>query len=771
MKKKEFKNIVILIALVLAICFFVYLPLVLNKIPFELSTIDTREQLFPFYNEFCRLLDNFKNSGVLPFYSWSSFLGNDFLVTKAFYLTTDITMYLAYFLKLHFWDALIFTTILKLTISSITMYFLLSYLGYSSKTKIVGSLCYVFCAQMSYYTVYPMYLNVFCLLPLYFLGIEKYIKDSKKYLFIIMTAILAISHFYFFFIISVFTIIYYLYRYYVVNQGFAKVVQQTVKIILYYFIGLSIAGFIFIPFVFFILGNDRVGLFRLSLIYDSIFPYLNTIASYFMPYHVFQTISYPFRTDSYVVNEVFLWSGTIMMLLVPQLFVVKEKLKRKANICLYVVLAGFLFFPFLNSIMHGFSENSFRFSILINLINIVLCCEFINEFDKIDKKLLLKTAIFASVVILLFVLGSLISVRSITEFVNKYQAYLLISGFTIIMIIAITWFLVYSIKQSKILLIGLVWIDLFVPLVYEVSFVPKNPDRNSYQFMEAATNVLEWQDNGLNNYLQSLSETNMSEYYRIYVDRGSLYWDISMNAPMFYDINGLSTYDTTHANSLNKLKELAPEINLADSKDFDRFLSVENYDLMTYLNTKYALVLDENQLPIGNWQLIVSDYLGFIPVYENMSYRPLGTSYSNADVYESFSGDYTQLFNTVYSNPNDYNKIQSLLGNDQTILQNIKYGGNSLYGTYSSQDDTFMIITIPYDKGWNIYVNGLKVDSYAVNGGFIGIPIPDGDNYIEMHYMPNGLKVGVICTGIGIMSFVILIIIDCVKRKHVAKSS
>lgn len=762
MNKKEIKNILILMGLVLIIALFVYLPFIQNKIPFELSTIDTREQIYPFYVEFTKLMDNFFKHGTLPFYSWSNFLGNGFLISKAFYLTTDYTMYIAYFLKLYFWDAMMFTTIFKLLVSAFSMYLLLSSFKFKPTTKIIGALCYTFSAQMGYYTVYPMYLNIYSLLPLYFLGIERFIRFNKKYLFIFMTAILCISHTYLFYIVSFFTVIYYVYRYAIEKDSMKKFFRDTAKIIAYYGIGLLLAGVIFIPFASFILSNDRVGLMNNNLIYSDIRTYTNIISSLLMPYHVFQTIPYPFRTDSYTINEVFLWSGTLFSLLIPQFIFLKNKKIKVATAILYTVLLCFYCVPILNSIMHGFSENSFRSSILLCLINIVICSSYLDKKEDINWKGLWITGTIYIVFIIFIMLVT--SEFNLFILFNNYGSYSLTIGFTIIMILLFIILFKNKHKTISLIVVGVVLVDLAIPLYYETKQVPNDPNRYSYDFMNKASSVLEYQENGLKNYLNGLEDGNNSEYFRIYVDRGSLFWDLSMNSSMFYGINGLSTYDTTHATSLNKLKELAPEMILADSKEFDRFLSIEDYELMTYLNTKYALVTNESQLPEGKWELIDGSYLDFVQVYKNLEYRPLGTSYSTVLNYNEFDGNYQELFTTVYCNPKDLTEIQNLLGNTTTVLSNVTYTGNSLLASYESSDDTFMVITIPYDDGWKVYVNGIETKKYPVNGGFIGLAIPSGNNFIEMHYMPSGLKLGVISTSLGVVILFVLVIVDIRKK-------
>ena len=44
----------------------------------------------------------------------------------------------------------------------------------------------------------------------------------------------------------------------------------------------------------------------------------------------------------------------------------------------------------------------------------------------------------------------------------------------------------------------------------------------------------------------------------------------------------------------------------------------------------------------------------------------------------------------------------------------------NIEGTLTSSINGCMLLTIPYDKGWSVYIDGKKVNTYAVKDAFIG---------------------------------------------------
>lgn len=61
-------------------------------------------------------------------------------------------------------------------------------------------------------------------------------------------------------------------------------------------------------------------------------------------------------------------------------------------------------------------------------------------------------------------------------------------------------------------------------------------------------------------------------------------------------------------------------------------------------------------------------------------------------------------------------------------------GENQLNIGFSSTEGTFVILPIPFDKGWKILVNGIETTFFNVNAGTIGFKVPAGQNEIQMFF-------------------------------------
>ncbi len=96
-----------------------------------------------------------------------------------------------------------------------------------------------------------------------------------------------------------------------------------------------------------------------------------------------------------------------------------------------------------------------------------------------------------------------------------------------------------------------------------------------------------------------------------------------------------------------------------------------------------------------------------------------------------------------------------------------KWINNKLTITYNNQGhDRYMMLPIPYERGWEVEINNEKQPLKKVNYAFVGFPIKEGINHIELVYYPPFFK---ICLVISIVS--IMLAVPFVRRKRYKKTN
>ena len=92
------------------------------------------------------------------------------------------------------------------------------------------------------------------------------------------------------------------------------------------------------------------------------------------------------------------------------------------------------------------------------------------------------------------------------------------------------------------------------------------------------------------------------------------------------------------------------------------------------------------------------------------------------------------------------------------------YTENGAKLTIDSEKEKFIVLTIPYDKGWTITNNKQKIAYENVDNGLIGITVSEGKNNIEMIYKTPGLKLSIIISIISIISLSTYLLLIKTKR-------
>ena len=746
---------ILLIILLSCLAGSIILPYILTDTPFMLGW-DMRTQYSSFYENLKTMFLEMKNTGSLPFYSWSAFLGNNFWGSKLFYYH-DIFDYLSLliFPNFDYNRVIMLQTFVKLGIAGVCFYRYCQYHHYSSSTSIIGSLLFAFSSYSLEALKDPFFLSFYIFIPLYFLAIDRYLIEKKKIGYILITAFLAITNYYHFYSLSVFSVIYFIYRYSCLHNTLKGFFKEAIPLIGAYIIAVLLVGFALIPEFFNILTNQRIGNSSAFLFYDSIKTYFYILSGLFFPSSIiinrtneFSSI-YTYVSDNNTVLYVCLWAGSFCSLLIPQIF--SKKGKNKNTIIFLLVNLLILIIPFGSSIMHGFSEPAFRWLQFPLFVNLTLILPYLDENQLINRKCLFLSVLFISLILLLGtpLLGILCNIP-FQKYSREYSLILIALPF-----LWIGYF---------VLLKGKKWIFIIFTFV-EVLFVSyMSVYSNSYyrQFtketIQGVTHVLQ-NRNDLNQYLLTLDAKNSEQFYRIYVDPSAVYWDYSTNLNLNFNVMGLMTYDSTVSSSIVDMNRIA---------DIESYLpwsyEIKDPYLIDFLCTKYAVVTDISQLPHKDFKQVGE--FNYLLIFENLHYQNFVRTYHRIITLNHENIQSEEILNTVICHEEDLDQLENLInlsGNVECTYINRQ--SNQIYAGINSSDSEFVSIPIPYDEGWNIEINGEKIQYYSVNGGMIGFSVPKGYSEIHMIFIPQGFKMGMVASLTGVLLLIILVIAEKIQKK------
>ncbi len=116
----------------------------------------------------------------------------------------------------------------------------------------------------------------------------------------------------------------------------------------------------------------------------------------------------------------------------------------------------------------------------------------------------------------------------------------------------------------------------------------------------------------------------------------------------------------------------------------------------------------------------------------------------------------------VYTLDNKYLKdINSSI--DELVIDKNKTKGDFIYGSINASRNGIVSTSITYDKGFNIYVDGDKIDALEVDSDFLGFKIDKGTHQIKIEYKSPYKNIGIIISIIGLIllgGYFMIFIID-----------
>ncbi|MBE6596131.1 MAG: hypothetical protein E7641_00530 [Ruminococcaceae bacterium] len=169
-----------------------------------------------------------------------------------------------------------------------------------------------------------------------------------------------------------------------------------------------------------------------------------------------------------------------------------------------------------------------------------------------------------------------------------------------------------------------------------------------------------------------------------------------------------------------------------------------------------------NGTPMGSYFGNDSDRMISLGVYEVGEEIEVELTIDGDELYLLKHVDYfcyidTEAYEAVFS--------KLLAGPQYAIDEGFK--DSHLTGKITTENQAQTILTtIPYDEGWNIYLDGEKVEIYETLDALIAFDIPEaGEHTLEMRYMPKLYVIGYTLSIMGTAVFLVLCVIELVWKK------
>lgn len=588
---------------------------------------DGVKQHYIFFENFYNSLKNIRNG--FSTFSWNLGLGLDKIGQLSYYVLGDPFAYLsilspAKYLKYTY----SFLVILRIYFVGISF---IAYCNYHKKSRFattIGALIYTFSGFMLFASVrHPFFANSAIWLPLMFLGIDKILKEDKYKLFTFVSAISAISNYYFFYMITILTFIYAIIKYWAEykDKGMKLFWKKFAKTFLCYIIGVLTASIILLPTIYAFLNNSRGD---------------NTAFTYYPLNYYAKLIFLSDKTPFWAKVSV---CPLALVLLPVSILNYKKNKENKTwllNLLVYFII---LLIPFLGSVMNGFSFQSnrwtFAFAFALSYLTVINLRNSLTYSPREFK--LIKNCIIIYL-ILWFILNPLAGpFPAVTAFFAFIFLIILVSRSLDFKTIKEKMYFQYTTdfegdksnlikaRVKKVLLISVCLYTIF--FAWE-TYIPGKyyKDFLKYSKVESTYDTLENHIDHFADAIDYIKQTDNSAY-RIATNISS-----SNNESYKYEYNGLNTYLSIGNKYLFNLSNELLNLSNAKTNSLREFDSRSR--ITTLLGAKYYVVSnkDVSYVPYG-YELIHE--INNTQIYINKNYLPIVVFYNNYTLKQ----DYTPL--------------------------------------------------------------------------------------------------------------------------------
>ncbi|MCM1257599.1 MAG: YfhO family protein [Roseburia sp.] len=333
---------------------------------------------FVYYGQYIReFLKNLlvHHTFQMPMWDYAIGYGSDIVTTLHYYGIGEPLMALSCLVPVRYSEGgYCLFILLRIYLAGISFLFFCHYHKKAGMSVIFGSLIYC----MSGYTLFagirhPMFLIPLIFFPVLCLGADKIFLEKKPVLFIVATALSALSNFYFFYMECLFLAGYILWHCFVTYK------ENKLKLILYFAgcsgLAVAIAAVLLLPNVMVLLTSERLQAGHyVPLFYD--LSYYTKIFSTFMG-----------GSGRYYAN---LGYGVLSFLAVALLFLKKERKELKLA---FVLLTVFLCIPWMGHFFNGLSYVTNRWMWIYNFLISFIVAEALPDLWLITKQEKIRLAV------------------------------------------------------------------------------------------------------------------------------------------------------------------------------------------------------------------------------------------------------------------------------------------------------------------------------------------------------------------------------------------
>ena len=787
---------------------------------------DMYHQYAPFFSE----LWNKLRHGESLTYSWDIGMGTNFTALYAYYLASPSNWFIVLFPQKYMIEIMNVIIILKLCLSSLAFtYYISKHFNTRKCTIALFGMFYALSGFVAAYSWNIMWLDCLVLLPLIILGLERLVNENRCFLYCITLGLCIYTNYYIAIMVCISVVLYFivLMSAYKGTRRPVIYVKKFLNFAIYSLLAGGLAACLLLPefYAFTLSASNNIEFPKKLSLYFGI---LNMVTRHLINVPVHLGLDhYPNIYCSVAVLLLF------PLYVMDKKVDLREKIGKSALVLIFLTAFNLNIPNFIWHGFHFPNSLPCRQSFIYVFFLLTMCYEALSHLKSMTTKQL-GGALWIAIGILLFI-EQVFTVDETYDFTIVYISGAFILVYALIMLIhlkhefkvPVIIFIAFSLCIIECTInmdstgIGTTSRSSYLLDYDAVKTVTQTvaDDDSSFYRMDKKFGSRSNNDGAWHNYhsISTFSSTSNGAMEKFF---GELGFEHSFNA---YKYNGAtlvteSLFSVKYAIS-NRILTESPLRSYYTGSDGE-FIYKNNYTLpigfMTY-NDPYGWEADSaNDAGIENQNSLIKNLTGisnvFTLTYENATdasfeVKPVKAGHlymivrnTSCDTVTATinSSEYTYkdlkkgrtIIDLGYATPDDiivisgdtsmnasvYTLESSRFIEAFNILNNnslnvSEFTNNKITGTVNASKDATLICSIPYDKGWSVYIDGKKTETNNIYGALISVNVPAGEHTVTLKYMPVNFILGCIITSLCIIILIGIYTFKKMCRMNVIKTS
>lgn len=684
-----------------------------------------------------------------------------------------------------------YTEVLKIFCAGFIFYLFLKKIIISDYAAIMGGVLYSFSGFIILGGQWNIFSTQAVYVALLLYSFEKLFQDNNWFFFPVSIFLIASHQPLDLYFIGLFLLIYIIFRLFEINERDSKkIFNLSVKIFFLGIMGAAMSSFFFINVLQTMMESPRGSAaisYSHALFSSPIFGlesfgqdhYLTALMRFFS--NNIMGIGFNYRGwNSYLEAPLF-YCGLISLVLLPHCINLSDKRKKFVYFLLLLTFILPVIFPFFRYSYWLFTGDYYRiFSFFIAVVILLISLKSIDEVD--SKSGINIKIIFGTLLVLLFFLYY---PYENSHIINKNIRNIVAIFFIIYSVLIFLFHFTYIKNIIKILLLSVIVAEF---ICFHYATVNGRPVILGKEVSQKV---------GYNDYTVDAVEFikfKDKTFFRINKDYYSgRSMTKGLNDAKVQNFYGTPSYH--NFNQLNYIKFLI-ELEIIDKKD--ELSTRHSPGLATtpllhgFASVKYALTKEQNPPLLHFGYEWFDGSFGDVKILKNKFVLPLGFTYEkyislrdfrslpqnqkmitlykavviDDDVYHNFGNLENFNLSEVPKSYSDKEHAKDIELLSKNVLQIDKHGQNKITGTINTDKSKLLFFSIPFDRGWNIKIDGKRISPMMVNIGFIGLPVEKGTHHIELSFTPLYFYTGAAMSLISILLFICLINWKYLRNKN-----